>query len=94
MTSPDIDSKKNPAECRGCGLRLRGNAYMYGGFAYHPDTGKRCPSNHFGGFVCSPSCDRLVSLHMLSSMPGAGPAKTLDIYTSRSHKDNWPEYYK
>ncbi len=81
--------EKDPAVCRGCGRRLKGNAYFYGGDAYHPDTGRRCPSNWFGGFVCSEGCDRRASLDMLSSMPGAGRATQLDGQTAASVRNNW-----
>lgn len=60
------------AVCRGCGRVLRGKPYFMGGFAYHPITGKRCPANFFGGFVCSEQCDRKASLEQEQSMPGHG----------------------
>lgn len=85
-----MSETKDPAVCRGCGRRLKGNAYFYGGDAYHPDTGKRCPANHFGGFVCSEGCDRRACLDMLSSM-GAGPATRLDGYCAESVRRNWAD---
>lgn len=77
------------ATCRGCRRVLNGKPYYMGGSAYHPDTGERCPANHFGGFVCSEQCDRRVCLDMLSSMPGAGPAKQLDGPCAESVARNW-----
>lgn len=79
--------EKDVATCRGCRRQLKGHDYRYGGSAYHPETGKRCPSNHFGGFVCSESCDRRVILSMLSSMPGAGAATSVP----RGMLNNWDE---
>lgn len=77
------------AECRGCHRPLKGKPYHMGGSAYDPDTGKRLPVNHFGGFVCSESCDWRACLRMLSSMPGAGPATQLDGYCADSVRRNW-----
>jgi len=59
--------------CRGCGKVLRGNPYWKGGLAYHPigDKGevKVC---HFGGWVCSESCDVRACREQEESMPGHG----------------------
>ncbi len=79
------------AECRGCGLELTGtdgNA-VHGGEARHPETGERCPTNHFGGYVCSRRCDVRACLRQLSSMPGAGEARRLDRYCEESVENNW-----
>lgn len=58
------------AECRGCKRELIGKPFYMGGCAYLPGTMRRCPANHFGGYVCSPDCDRRVSLSVEGSMPG------------------------
>ena len=67
------DELPRVATCRGCGRVLLGRPYYMGQhFAHHPVTGERCPSNHYGGFVCSEACDRKVILSVEESMPGAG----------------------
>lgn len=86
-----FDNDEATAKCRGCGMALRGKPYHLGGNAYHPRTGEQAKSNFFGGYVCSYSCDRRVSLDMLSSMPGAGPAVRLDSGTQASLNRNWSE---
>lgn len=78
------------ATCRGCGLELIGKPFhLSDGTAYTPRTMKRCPVNHYGGFVCSEQCDREVSAGMLRSMPGCGDATGLDCYARKSLADNW-----
>lgn len=84
-----MSDTKDPAVCRGCRMTLKEFDYSYGGAAYHPRTGKRVPVNHFGGFVCSESCDRRACLDMLSSMPGAGPTRTLDSPCAERVRQNW-----
>ncbi|NFV80052.1 hypothetical protein [Magnetospirillum aberrantis] len=79
---------REPAVCRGCGMVLRGDAYMYGGSAYHPRTGERCPSNFYGGFVCSEGCDRRASMAMENSMPG-GPGRYLSDPAAERLRRNW-----
>ena len=83
-----------PAICRGCRQVLRGKAYCLGGSAYHPRTGERCKVNHYGGFVCSPECDRKASLEQLRDMPNCGGAAHMDCYAAASQRANWPEYYR
>lgn len=77
------------AVCRGCGRALNGKPFYQGGQAYHPETNDRCPSNYYGGFVCSQSCDRHVSLDMESSMPGVGLAVRLSSPAQSSLCHNW-----
>ncbi len=78
------------AVCRWCGLVLQGKPYHMGGSAYHPRTGERCPSNHYGGFVCSEQCDRNASLELEQSMPGHGYGQTtLGSSAQRSLINNW-----
>jgi hypothetical protein len=77
------------AICRGCRKKLIGKPYHLGGGAYDPVTLKSCKVNHYGGYVCSPECDYRVSLDMLSSMPGAGTATSLDCYARESYNRNW-----
>lgn len=83
MTTPGT------AQCECCRRALTGKPYHLGGLAYDPDTGERCPSNHFGGFVCSEHCDVQVCLRMLGSMPGAGETRSLDSYCQSSVDANW-----
>jgi hypothetical protein len=95
MTAPHAQCQPGsaPAEtavCRHCGLALCGKPYRFGGSAYHPRTGERCPSNHYGGFVCSENCDRQASLALERSMPGHGVSQ-MSIGTSahESLNRNW-----
>lgn len=84
-----MHSHETKAVCRGCGLELRGKAYHLGGFAYHPTTGKRCLSNHYGGFVCSEQCDRRAHLELEESMPGHMGQRSLDPHTSKEIAEKW-----
>jgi len=79
------------AECRGCGMILRGRPYCYGGSAYHPQTGERAKANYYGGFVCSQECDFRSSLRLEQSMPGASGeiSRTLSCYANDHYKNNW-----
>ncbi len=78
------------AVCRGCGLVLKGKPYSQGGHAYHPRTGKLCPSNYFGGFVCSPECDYASSLELERDMPTHGYKQTsIGQDALESYKYNW-----
>ena len=87
---PDQRTPDEHATCRGCGRVLRGKPYWMGGSAYIPETGERAAVNHFGGYVCSENCDRRACLEMLSSMPGAGPAKSLsNTFCGETVKQNW-----
>jgi hypothetical protein len=64
------------AVCRNCGLILIGKPSWQGGSAFHPVTQKRCPTNHYGGFVCSERCDYNAALTLEQSMPGHGITQT------------------
>ena len=75
-------------KCRHCGKRLLQPPHC---FAYDPDTGETAPNNFFGGPVCSRRCDVNECLRMLSSMPGAGLARTLDSGCREQVDINWPE---
>lgn len=79
------------ASCRGCGMLLRGKPYYMGGSAYHPVTGERCPANHYGGFVCSRSCDIRASRELENSMPGHinDPNSRLSSYAQERIRRNW-----
>ncbi len=80
------------ATCRGCGRILSGKPYYMGGRAYHPETGERCPSNHYGGFVCSRSCDFRASLELERSMPGHGDGQQrLGSFARESLERNWSQ---
>jgi len=56
------------AECRGCGMTLKGKPYYMGGAAYHPTTREQCKINFYGGYVCSDDCDRAVNNEMKRSI--------------------------
>lgn len=56
------------AKCRGCNLELIGNPYHLGGIARHPETRKECARSHYGGYVCSDSCDDAVTRRMKESI--------------------------
>lgn len=81
------------AECRNCGMLLRGKPYYMGGSAYHPLTGEQCKVNHYGGFVCSPGCDYRASVKQVSSMPGCAGATRPDCYAMERLRRNWPGHY-
>ena len=84
-----MHSSQTDAVCRGCGRVLRGKPYHIGGAAYHPETGERCPSNFYGGFVCSEGCDRRASLEQENSFPGAGRSNTLSPFAQQSLNNHW-----
>jgi len=86
-----MNHSETKAVCRGCGLELKGGPYHKGGQAHHPRTGKQCPVNHYGGFVCSRECDWRASVEQVASMPGCGSAKLPDCYAAERIKRNWPE---
>ena len=84
------------AECRGCGKELQGDAYMYGGRAYITTTRKYgsvpAPSCHYGGFVCSESCDRRTCLSLERTMPGHGQGQnSLNYNLDRDIISKWNE---
>ncbi len=85
-----MSDEKETAKCRGCGQELRGEPYYKGGAAYHPDTGERCKVNHYGGFVCSETCDRNSSVRLETSMPG-GPFTQLSCYAQARLDGNWSQ---
>ena len=77
------------AVCRGCGKLLDGSPYWKGGTAYVPATGRRAQKNHYGGWVCSESCDRRAHLEQEQSMPGGPGPFSLDPNTSRRITEKW-----
>ncbi len=77
------------ASCRNCGREFIGKPYRFGGGAWFPKTMEAVPVNYFGGYVCSRGCDVQVCLNMLSSMPGAGRATSLDSGCETSVARNW-----
>ncbi len=89
-TESDITAPER-ATCRGCRMELNGKAYHLGGLATHPRTGETCRINFYGGYVCSWECDRAASMELQSSMPGAGPCRSLDGPAMDSLRRNWPE---
>lgn len=83
-----MDNKES-AKCRGCGMVLKGKPYWAGGAAYHPRTNERCPTNFYGGFVCSEQCDVRACREQEESMPGAGPARHLSSPAKNQIRSNW-----
>ena len=77
------------AVCRGCGKLLDGSPYWKGGTAYDPVTRKSAKANHFGGWVCSESCDRRAHLEQERSMPGGPGPDSLDPNTRRRIEAKW-----
>lgn len=87
-----LPKKREPALCRWCRRILRGEAYMYGGRAYHPTTGEQCKVNYYGGFICSPGCDFKASLELEQSMPGhTYTQRDLSGSAREAYKRNWRE---
>jgi hypothetical protein len=85
-----MHSSDENAVCRGCGVVLKGKPYWRGGNAYHPRTGEKCKINHYGGYVCSRSCDFRSSLELERSMPGhSDNQRELSCYAEQSFKRNW-----
>ena len=64
------------AICRGCNRVLEGEPYYTGKSAWIMDTRRygliAAPSCHYGGHVCSESCDRRACAELEGSMPGYG----------------------
>ena len=84
-----MHSHDEQAVCRGCGMKLIGKAYHYGGFAIHPRTGDQVKNNYYGGFVCSEGCDRRAHLEQEESMPGHDGQRSLDYATDRKITEKW-----
>jgi hypothetical protein len=85
------DELPTVATCRGCRRKLDGHPYHTGKPAYIPETGERAKVNHYGGWVCSESCDRRASLALEQTMPGHGYSQTrIGSYAQRSLERNWP----
>lgn len=82
-------SAEPTAVCRGCNRPLRGRPYHLGGAAYHPETGERCPSNFYGGFVCSETCDRRASLELDQTMPGHQGQTKISSYAEERVRRSW-----
>lgn len=82
-------TSEETAVCRSCGLELKGKPFHLGGAAYHPRTNERCPTNHYGGFVCSYECDYRASVEQHESMPGCSGARTPGCYAERTIANNW-----
>lgn len=78
------------AKCRYCKKELNGKPYYMGGKAYHPITGKECPVNHYGGYVCSKQCDYSASLEQLVDMPGCGSSSKPTDSALSTIRHNWP----
>lgn len=82
---------KETAVCRGCGKELIGKPYYMGQPAYMPKTMEQCKVNFYGGFVCSPICDKKVSLELERTMPGHTQSQnSLSSPAYIDWKKNWP----
>lgn len=82
------------AVCRGCRSKLRGQPYYKGGNAYSLVTGKEAKKCHYGGFVCSRSCDVRACVELEGTMPGCGTVNAysrLSPYAKQRIESNWPE---
>lgn len=78
------------ATCRGCGRELIGKPYYMGGGAYMPKTMEPCKVNFYGGYVCSPACDKNASLELERTMPGhTSSQSSLSCQALRDWKKNW-----
>jgi ribosomal protein L37AE/L43A len=78
--------------CRHCNRTLRGHAYWTGKPAYHPEPNGTVRRNHYGGWVCSRSCDWKAALDLEQSMPGHGyHQKTPGCYTYAQMDEKWGE---
>jgi hypothetical protein len=80
------------AVCRNCGRELIGKPYHLGGSAYLPGR-KLTPAkaNHFGGWVCSHSCDYRAELEQEESMPGHTGQRSLGVVRARQLREKWGE---
>lgn len=79
------------AECRGCGRALRGYPYYMSKPAYLPlsEGGGQAKVNHYGGFVCSYSCDYNAALRLEQGMPGHGGQSRLSPPLSTRIFERW-----
>lgn len=76
--------------CRGCGKALKGTGWQFDS-VMDPDTNKPAKWNHYGGWVCSKSCDRQASIELERSMPGSSYRQTsLSCFAEESLRKNWP----
>jgi hypothetical protein len=90
-----MSEDQETAVCRGCGRQLKGKPYYMGGSAYVPSTGKQAKVCHYGGFVCSYTCDTRACRDLESSMPGHSfdQIARLSCYAQDRVKSNWPEQF-
>lgn len=89
----DIEDR---ATCRNCSRVLIGRNYCYGGRAGIPGADGRylreAPTNYYGGFVCSRSCDYRACLDLERSMPGhSWSQQSIDGRALAAVNSNWPE---
>lgn len=89
-------TEQERATCRGCGRELDGLPYYRGGRAYVPGSKDKyemrleARKNHYGGFVCSRSCDVRASLELERSMPGHDAGQeSLSCFAQDSVNRNW-----
>ena len=83
-----MESKKS--KCRGCGKELNGDGGQMSS-VYDPVTKEMSKWNHYGGWVCSKTCDYNSSLELERSMPGHMGQRSLSINSEsyRSVERNW-----
>lgn len=73
---PAANAEDRIAECRWCRRAIPGKPYYMGGTAPYETVRsgvyRQWRSNHYGGWVCSRSCDFKAALELEQSMPGHG----------------------
>lgn len=77
-------------KCRNCRTPITEKSNTY---AIVDSTKKEAKQNFYGGWVCSPQCDRQACLDLKSDMPGAGRATSLNSSEEKKMRSNWPEYF-
>lgn len=82
--------------CRGCGRLLDGKPYSRGGSAYvpHDNPNARGPrvqakACHYGGYVCSQSCDVRATLALERTMPGHAGQERLSYEIRQRIERKW-----
>jgi hypothetical protein len=74
------DRAEHLAVCRNCRRTIPGKPYYMGGHAPYEEVGRgkyrQWRKNHYGGWVCSRSCDFRAALELEQSMPGHGSGQT------------------
>lgn len=76
------------ATCRGCHRHLDGAPYHTGKPAYLPENGKRALAHHFGGWVCSATCERRIFEAMRAEGVWGSREAELMALASDRHAEN------